>query len=171
MLRKCIGLLSLAPLVLALAVLADTAPGTVGSGDGFILHGDTSIPDAKLIEQYKDKIPDTILLDHLRKKLQGVTYNHKKHVEMKMARCGNCHHKDIKDIKPCWQCHTAKPEDPKSPEYMKAYHGLCVECHKAFKAQKGLGDGDKPPDKKCHDCHPKTEGEGNPSGEPAPDPK
>jgi len=78
---------------------------------------------------------------------------------LKTAHCGNCHHKDVKDIKPCSECHTLTPSDPKSPPYLKAYHGLCVECHKAVKAKKGLGDGDKPPDKKCYDCHIKNNGE------------
>jgi hypothetical protein len=163
------GMLLLAPLVLALGAAFDgrgngapsgtEAPRMVRYADGFVLHGDTSIPDAKLINQYKDKMPGTITLNKLAQKLPPVPYNHKQHVDLKTAHCGNCHHKDVKDIKPCSDCHTETPSDPKAPPYLKAYHGQCVECHKALKAQKGLGDGDKPPDKKCYDCHVKKQGE------------
>ncbi|HUT53379.1 MAG TPA: cytochrome c3 family protein [bacterium] len=174
-------LIFFAPLVLALGGMLINpgngvsarmdSPQMVRYQDGFVLHGDTSVPDENLIKQYQDKIPETLMLNKLAKKLPPVPYNHKQHVDLKTAHCGNCHHEDVKNIKPCWECHNEKPADPKSPEYLKAYHGLCVECHKAVKSKKGLGDGDKPPDKKCYDCHLKPEGGADPSAEPASEPK
>jgi hypothetical protein len=145
-------LLIMAPLIIAL--------GSSGSGaekGGYkegIIHGDTSAPDDELLKQYGDKVPDRPIINEFTKKLGGSFFPHKEHVDAKRARCGNCHHKNPREIKFCWECHHEKePEDPKAPKYLKAYHDLCLGCHKAIKKEKALGPVDPPPTKKCYDCH------------------
>ncbi len=131
---------------------ASSSPAAIGLASG-IVHGDTSVPDEKLIEQYGDKMPDVVFLKRLCKKMEPVEFHHKAHVERKVARCGNCHHKNPTDIKPCGECHVEAPEDPKAPKYQKAHHDLCHPCHKEHKT----GDGGPPI--KCVECHKKGNGE------------
>lgn len=139
---------------------APAAGDAIGLADGgFALHGDTSVPDQELLKLYGDKVPVEVMMDDLIKKIPGTPFPHKKHVDRGLAHCGNCHHKNPRDIKPCHECHNDKPEDPKAPNYLKAHHDLCIECHKAVKAAEGLSDADPPPDKKCYDCHVKKEGD------------
>lgn len=118
------------------------------------IHGDTSIPDDVLLKKYGNKVPIEIMLAALAKKMPPVLYRHKLHLDKKVARCGNCHHVNPNDIKPCATCHTAAPPDPKIPKYDKAYHDLCVGCHKTRQTTNGQGQTSGPPIK-CNDCHKK----------------
>lgn|GEM_PF-4783761 len=119
------------------------------SGDNGLLHGDTSVSDEELKKLYGDKMPEEIMLMALSRKLPPVLFPHEKHVEMGLAHCGNCHHKDPKDVKGCYTCHLHEPEEEKTPNYQNAHHGLCHPCHKA------RNKGEEVPPVKCLNCHKK----------------
>ena len=78
-----------------------------------------------------------------------VYFDHKDHVDRKVARCGACHHENPKEAKSCAECHLVVPEDKKVLKYQKAHHGLCRACHKARKK------GKEGPPVKCKECHKK----------------
>lgn len=146
------------PVVMALSAADQPPPGSPPAGG--LLHGDTSVPDDVLIKQYGDKIPAEIMMNDLTKKMPPVKFPHQLHVDKKTARCGNCHHKEVKNIQHCSKCHTEKPDDPKASKYDKAHHDLCVACHKTKQkpgptpapgeTQKMVG-----PPIKCNNCHKK----------------
>jgi len=114
-----------------------------------VLNGDTSIPDQELIELYGDRIPSEVMLMAYADKLPPVLFRHQKHVELKLARCANCHHDDPKDIKQCSECHTPRPEDEQIKKYREAYKGLCLPCHQA------KNTGGQVPPVRCIHCHKK----------------
>lgn len=97
-----------------------------------------------------------------------VPFNHTTHAEDYGIACADCHH-DYQDGKniwkegdpacPCSSCHTnleIKGEKKLSEEDQKlnlklAYHGNCVECHKAKKKE----DAATTAPVTCTSCHPK----------------
>lgn len=79
----------------------------------------------------------------------AVHFPHATHEEI-VPDCKTCHHTwDGKsDIKSCAAegCHNAqRAKKGETPSFKKAFHDLCIKCHRAEK---------KGP-KGCNDCHPK----------------
>jgi protein-arginine kinase activator protein McsA len=81
-----------------------------------------------------------------------VTFNHKKHIDMKYE-CTKCHHtwkKGETSGKLCVDCHKAKAEG-KTPSMKEAAHKDCKGCHEeAKKANKPAGPTG------CTQCHVKA---------------
>lgn len=90
---------------------------------------------------------DMVLKAPFKMKKAPVDFPHKKHEDLKID-CKKCHHAwDGKSaVKKCGDagCHAEKKVG-KVDGFKKAYHDLCIKCHKAEK---------KGP-KACKECHPK----------------
>ena len=103
-------------------------------------------------------------------KFGPVTFSHQHHSELKSVRCVTCHHTVAsadEPIQSCYGCHKATDysigrivkSGPKGTEAesigprirnaQRAFHDLCINCHKERREQ-GLPTG---PDDSCRDCH------------------
>ncbi len=157
--RKTVALVVLLPLLLVMAwepkgqkaaLISDfDAVKVDDAGEDGLLHGDTSVSEEDLKRIYGEKMPGEIMLMALSRKLPPVLFPHKKHVEMGLAHCGNCHHQNPENVKGCYTCHPHEPEEEKTPDYRNAHHGLCHPCHKA------RNKGEEVPPVKCLNCHKK----------------
>ena len=83
-------------------------------------------------------------------KMKGsVTFNHKVHSSS--IACTKCHHTWKKEAsktpQQCADCH--KAADTTDKGLKKAFHKLCIDCHKDLEKQ-GKKAG---PTTKCSDCH------------------
>jgi hypothetical protein len=113
-------------------------------------------------EDKQKKYADTIQLNIIADiKPEGVTFEHKKHIEEYSLSCTQCHHmynESAKNApKPCIECHDLN--ETKVIEGIRArllktsimtniYHDTCKPCHEK------LQRGGKPFPKKCSVCHP-----------------
>jgi predicted CXXCH cytochrome family protein len=95
--------------------------------------------------------PDKVTIDdQFPNKMKGsVTFNHKVHAAA--IECTKCHHtwkKEASKTPPkCTDCH--KASDTSEKGLKRAYHKLCMDCHKDLKKQ-GKKTG---PTTKCSECH------------------
>ncbi len=101
-------------------------------------------------------------------KLGLVTFQHKKHADLKIAECKTCHHTFKAEageaVKPCHECHKKKgpgakggetkvaaaPGEKVPPPAKDIFHKRCTACHE-YTAQQGQQAG--PIKKKCKLCH------------------
>lgn len=90
--------------------------------------------------------PDTATLDKIRDKMEPVVFGHKKHIEEIKVECAACHHENPKEPASCYACHKDK-KDGDAVAAKKAFHNLCIDCHKEDENKKA-------PDK-CMECHKK----------------
>jgi hypothetical protein len=103
-------------------------------------------------------------------KFGPVTFSHQHHSELDSVQCVTCHHTVVsadEPIRSCYGCHQATyysidrivksgPEtaaahgiEPQIRDAQRAFHDLCIDCHKARREQE-LPTG---PDDSCRDCH------------------
>jgi len=87
--------------------------------------------------------PDKVDLSKYKGTKSGVSFDHKKHVDGKIA-CTTCHHKadGAKKEAACGNCHKADAAGA-TPSVKDAFHKSCKDCH---------SKGGKGPTK-CGDCH------------------
>jgi hypothetical protein len=92
--------------------------------------------------------PEVIVIDRIKEKKPAVTFQHWKHQDRAGQKCEVCHHTRKGEERPqaCSECHGKKEN---APDFKKAMHTTCRECHKTKKAE-GLN-----PPTKCSGCHPK----------------
>lgn len=108
---------------------------------------------------------DTILINVITEvKLEGVPFEHKRHIEEFKVNCTDCHHlfneRTEAKPKPCVECHDFseyKLIDGRRVSLIKnslmknIYHDQCNSCHEKLQ-RKG-----KPFPQKCFTCHPNKE--------------
>jgi hypothetical protein len=82
-------------------------------------------------------------------KLLPVTFSHKTHTEKSKIDCAVCHHRDKNPKEPqsCFKCHPAKDSEDNTPPAKKAFHKMCIACHKESLAK------DITAPTKCNECH------------------
>ena len=105
--------------------------------------------------------PEKIKIDEAAKKQPAVMFDHAKHGDKLVDKCGTCHHtqKDITkevalankvEIKKCSTCHL-DPKDAKIPSQREMsltknpFHIRCISCHKEKKTGPTA----------CNQCHKK----------------
>ena len=78
-----------------------------------------------------------------------VSFHHLNHTQLPNVKCTDCHHKfeQPDNYQSCRSCHGIKTDIAKP---VKAFHKVCLECHRTKK------DNPKTP-RKCKDCHSKAE--------------
>lgn len=101
-----------------------------------------------IISAAKDTAVKEIIIIRGEKK-GDVSFNHLHHTQLPDVKCTDCHHKFEKpdNYQSCRKCHGIKTDIAKP---VKAFHKVCMECHRTKK------DNPKTP-KKCKDCHIKAE--------------
>jgi len=117
-----------------------------------------------------DAIPPGKAVITLMPKFGPVTFSHQHHSELEAVECVTCHHtleSTDEPIRSCYSCHEAQyysiaritKAEPETAEAdtdesqirnaHKAFHGLCIGCHKQRREQKQPTG----PDDSCRDCH------------------
>jgi hypothetical protein len=118
------------------------------------------------------EIPGTIVIDHIQKQYNPVTFDHTMHAGL-AGNCGKCHHQhNEKTISVCKECHFLNaeafkasvkegflpcsgchsdysPEAPGMPGLKVALHKKCFECHV------GIGELGSSPRGCAQTCHTK----------------
>ena len=99
-----------------------------------------------------------------------VTFGHQQHIKLEAVPCATCHHTAVpadEPIRSCYGCHKAthfsigrivksgteetdaNSIGPQIRNAQRAFHDLCIGCHKERREQE-LPAG---PDDSCRDCH------------------
>jgi len=136
-------LVLLAPLLM---VVVSGCPETGRQAGEDVIRDWDSASDEELINFHGDRVPEEVWMKTYCAKKPPVLYDHRRHVEMGMVSCADCHHVDVRNIESCADCHQPKTDTEEVPKYSKAHHGLCRECHKKMKGD-GVVEG------KCVECH------------------
>ena len=114
---------------------------------------------AAIAAEFKERVPDVVILDELEDLYLPVPFDHKGHSEMaKMTiGCAICHHFTPEGTPhpACKSCHEVSPvrEDMRKPSLKAAYHRQCLSCHREWSHQTA-----------CEICHPPKAGRGTRSG-------
>ncbi len=112
-----------------------------------LAYAATKMPDKDLVIESKDVFKNP--------KKSPVVFPHAKH---KALKCTDCHHeykdkknvwKEGQEVKKCDACHKLEKDGDKE-KLEKAYHNLCVKCHKEKKKKK-----EPTGPTSCSKCHPK----------------
>lgn len=95
-----------------------------------------------------DKGPENITINVIQEKKAPVEFKHHEHQKRVKDDCKACHHatKEGEQPEKCSKCHM-KEAAGDTPDFKKAMHDGCKDCHKKEKAA-----GKNAPTK-CKECH------------------
>ena len=112
----------------------------------FFVGAVATVMAQETVKENVDRVPESVVVNNIQNAKPPVSFTHKKHIPLITGKCGSCH------IDPAGGSEL-KPDFLKKPANLmeglkNAFHGQCLECHKATNNEKAPTS--------CNDCHKPT---------------